>query len=131
MNDEILAYNNTQPAEFQDVLKTLKNEFDKTLENSTSKLFHRNPAWFLNGNPIVCYYVPAKKDRVRIMFWSGQSFDEPKLEVEGSFKAATYDYRSMDDIDMETLHRWLEKSKNIQWDYKNIIKRKGVLERIA
>jgi hypothetical protein len=26
---------------------------------------------------------------------------------------------------------WIEKSKIIQWDYKNIVKRKGVLERLV
>jgi hypothetical protein len=28
------------------------------------------------------------------------------------------------------LKRWLEKSEQIQWDYKNIVKRKGKLERL-
>jgi hypothetical protein len=28
------------------------------------------------------------------------------------------------------LKRWLEKSRGIQWDYKNIVKRKGRLKRL-
>jgi hypothetical protein len=28
------------------------------------------------------------------------------------------------------LKRWLAKSRDIQWDYKNIVKRKGKLERL-
>lgn len=130
MTQEILDYNKQQPEPLQQILHVLMSEFDAALENSTSKLFHKNPAWFLEGNPIVCYYVPAKKDHVKIMFWSGQSFDEPDLEVEGSFKAAIYSYATPEDIDIEQLHRWLEKSKKIQWDYKNIVKRKGALERL-
>lgn len=29
------------------------------------------------------------------------------------------------------LKRWLRKSLTIQWDYKNIVKRRGVLEKIG
>lgn len=133
MSQEILDYNKTQPQEFHKILQTLVEEFDKALlveETSTSKLFHRNPAWFLDGNPIVAYYVPAKKDRVRIMFWSGQSFSEPGLEKEGRFKAATKDYFSSDDLDLDQLRKWLAESQTIQWDYKHIVKNKGVLHRI-
>lgn len=130
MTNEILDYNKAQPAQFQKIIKILMDEFNASLTQSTSKLFHRNPAWFLEGNPIVTYYVPAKNDHVRIMFWSGQSFNEPGLDVEGSFKAATADYYSVEDIDVDKLRRWLEESKTIQWDYKNIVKRKGVLEKL-
>jgi DNA mismatch repair ATPase MutS len=34
------------------------------------------------------------------------------------------------EIQIEDLKRWLQKSRNIQWDYKNIVKRKGQLERL-
>jgi hypothetical protein len=64
------------------------------------------------------------------LFWSGQSFDEPGLQPEGSFKAAEARYTSVEQINTSTLKRWLKKSKQIQWDYKNIVKRKGVLERL-
>ncbi len=33
-------------------------------------------------------------------------------------------------VDVEALRRWLSKARDIQWDYKNIVKRKGRLERI-
>jgi len=130
MPNEILEYNKAQPAPLQKIIQILMDEFNSSLTESTSKLFHRNPAWFLEGNPIVTYYVPVKNDHVRIMFWSGQSFNEPGLDVEGSFKAATTDYHSAEDIDIDKLRRWLEESKTIQWDYKNIVKRKGVLEKL-
>lgn len=134
MTKEILDYNKTQPAQFQEIIQTLMDEFDSVLgsmEQASSKIFHKNPAWFLDGNPIVTYYVPAKGDHVRIMFWSGQSFSQPGLEVEGTFKAATFDYYSPDDLDLAQLRKWLEESKTIQWDYKNIVKRKGELIRLT
>lgn len=99
-----------------------------SLPEAENKLWHGHPVWFLNGNPIVGY--SKLKDNVRLLFWSGQSFDEPGLQVEGSFKAAEMRYTDVDQINEDDLKRWLKKSKAIQWDYKNIVKRKGVLERL-
>jgi hypothetical protein len=82
----------------------------------------------LDGNPVVGY--SKLKNSVQLLFWSGQSFDEDKLKNEGSFKASKADYTLAEQIDSIDLKRWLEKAKNIQWDYKNIVKRKGVLERL-
>lgn len=92
------------------------------------KVWHRHPVWFVDGNPIVGYH--KLKDCVRLLFWSGQSFDEPGLEPEGTFKAAEFRMTSVDDIPEKGLARWLKKSVDIQWDYKNIVKRKGKLERL-
>lgn len=70
------------------------------------------------------------KSCIRLLFWSGQSFEEEALQNEGSFKAAEIRYTSSDQINKRDLKRWLKKSISIQWDYKNIVKRKGVLERL-
>jgi hypothetical protein len=67
---------------------------------------------------------------VRLLFWSGQSFDEPTLEPEGSFQAAGVRYTASTEIHPKDLKRWLTKARDIQWDYKNIVKRKGKLERL-
>jgi hypothetical protein len=67
---------------------------------------------------------------VRLLFWSGQSFDEDGLEDEGSFKAAEARYTAAEQVDPKDLARWLGKARDIQWDYKNIVRRKGRLERI-
>ena len=64
------------------------------------------------------------------MFWSGQSFDEPALQPEGSFKAAEIRYTDINQVNKKHLAKWLKKARKIQWDYKNIVKRKGVLERL-
>ena len=59
------------------------------------------------------------------------NFDEVKLNVKGGkFQDASVFYNDLKEIDKEDLKHWLEKSRKIQWDYKNIVKRKGKLERI-
>ena len=65
------------------------------------------------------------------MFWSGTGFDEEGLNIRGKkFKDASVFYDHVSDIDINDLKRWLQKSRGIQWDYKNIVKRKGNLERL-
>ncbi len=95
------------------------------LPEAESKIWHAHPVWFLDGNPIVGY--SKLKDSVRLMFWSGQSFDEENLKKSGSFKAAEIRYTSVEEIDEKEVRRWLGKAREIQWDYKNIVKRKGDL----
>lgn len=70
------------------------------------------------------------KDSVRLLFWSGQSFDEELLHKEGKFQAAEARYTTVSEVDTKDLARWLAKARDIQWDYKNIVKRKGRLERL-
>ena len=93
------------------------------------KVWHGGPVWFLDENPVVGYWV--RKKTVQLLFWSGQSFDEPGLEPEGKFKAAHVHYDDESEIDAKALKRWLRKAKTIQWDYKNIVKRRGVLEKLG
>ncbi|QEH42546.1 DUF1801 domain-containing protein [Chitinophaga sp. XS-30] len=128
MNKEIKSYNDSQSNTDKVICQKLAQEIDKHLSEAESKIWHRHPVWFLNGNPIVGY--SKLKDSVRLLFWSGQSFDEEGLLPEGSFKAAEARYTDESQIDTDDLKRWLEKSRLIQWDYKNIVKRKGVLERL-
>ena len=128
MNKEILAYNKALPLNDRKICALLMNEIDKHLPSAQSKIWHRNPVWFLDGNPVAGY---AKlKESVQLLFWSGQSFDEENLEPEGSFKAAQKRYTSPDQIQVKDLARWLKKAQEIQWDYKNIVKRKGKLIKI-
>lgn len=128
MNTDILAYNNSLAGEDKAICELLYREINSVLTEAESKIWHGHPVWFLDGNPIVGY--DKLKNCVRLLFWSGQSFDEPGLSNEGSFKAAEARLAAVDQINIEDLKRWLKKSKKIQWDYKNIVKRKGVLERI-
>jgi len=128
MNEEIRAYNESLPDSDKAICTLLLQEISRNLPEAENKIWHGHPVWFLNGNPVVGY--SKLKNSIRLLFWSGQSFDEPGLQSEGNFKAAETRYTSAEQIDTKDLKRWLEKSKKIQWDYKNIVKRKGVLERL-
>lgn len=126
MHKEIENYNkNLKEVELCNLLANL---IDSNLEGAECKIWHAHPVWFIEGNPIVGY--SKLKNCIRLLFWSGQSFEEVDLKNEGSFKAAEMRYTSKDQINAKDLKRWLEKSIDIQWDYKNIVKRKGVLERL-
>ena len=129
MNKAIHDYNATQAPSDKAICDFLYNTIDKFLPKAENKIWHAHPVWFLDGNPIVGYH--KLKNCVRLLFWSGQSFDEIGLSNEGSFKAAEKRYTLVDQIDTKDLKRWLKKAETIQWDYKNIIKRKGKLERLT
>lgn len=126
MNPDIENYNNTQTDQEAVICHKLYNLINNGLPEAESKIWHRHPVWFLDGNPIVGY--SKLKGCIRLLFWSGRSFDEPGLQPEGTFKAAEARYTSSEEINQQDLKRWLEKASDIQWDYKNIVKRKGVLE---
>jgi hypothetical protein len=128
MNMEIQAYNESLSDNDKAICILLLQEINRHLSDAENKIWHGHPVWFLNGNPIVGY--SKLKNSIRLLFWSGQSFDEPGLQPEGNFKAAEMRYTSAEQINTKDLKRWFEKSKKIQWDYKNIVKRKGVLERL-
>ena len=128
MKKEIQAFNDSQQNIDKEICILLAKEIDHALPDAENEIWYAHPVWFLDGNPIVGYN--KLKDCVRLLFWSGQSFKEPGLKTEGSFKAAGVRYTSADQINKETLQNWLAKSKTIQWDYKNIVKRKGKLERL-
>lgn len=127
--NSIQEYNELLSSTDRDICELLKQIIDKNLKGAESKLWHGHPVWFLSGNPIVGY--SKLKDSVRLLFWSGQSFGESGLTPEGSFKAAEAKYISVDQINEKDLIKWLDKSTKIQWDYKNIVKRRGKLERIS
>jgi hypothetical protein len=128
MNKDVQAYNDAQSDDDRDICNTLAREINRHLSEAENKIWHAHPVWFLEGNPIVGY--SKLKNCIRLLFWSGQSFDEEVLQNEGSFKAAEIRYTSVKEVNKNDLKRWLEKSRKIQWDYKNIVKRRGVLERL-
>lgn len=128
---DIQAYHAAQSPADKRICDVLAKTIDAHLAkqpDAECKIWHRHPVWFLDGNPIVGY--SKLKDCIRLLFWSGQSFDEPGLAVEGTFKAAEARFTAADQIPDKDLQRWLQKSIEIQWDYKNIVKRKGKLERL-
>ncbi len=128
IHKDILKYNKTLAKSDKEICNVLAEEISKGLPQAENKIWHAHPVWFLDGNPIVGYH--KLKDSVRLLFWSGQSFKEEGLHPEGSFKAAEIRYTAVSQINKKDLKRWLKKSEDIQWDYKNIVKRKGLLEKI-
>lgn len=128
MNKEIQAYNKKQSNADREICELLAVKISENLPDAENKIWHAHPVWFLDGNPIVGY--SKLKDGVRLLFWSGQSFEEPGLQNEGSFKAAEARYTRVSEVNAKDLKRWCKKGKEIQWDYKNLVKRKGLLERL-
>ncbi|REG98531.1 DUF1801 domain-containing protein [Flavobacterium aquicola] len=128
MNSEIQAYNDKQTEADKAICDLLATAIDSELTEAENKIWHAIPVWFIDGNPIVGY--GRLKDSLRLLFWSGDTFEEEKLQKEGKFKAADIRYTSPDQINLDDLSRWIKKSREIQWDYKNIVKRKGQLERL-
>lgn len=128
LSKDIRAYNERQEDENREICNTLSEEIMQNLPEAENKIWHAHPVWFLEGNPVVGY--SKLKNCIRLLFWSGQSFDERGLQNEGSFKAAEIRYTATDQISKQDLKRWLKKSRDIQWDYKNIVKRKGMLDRL-
>ena len=129
MNLDIQAYNNSQSAEDKLICDVLAEQINLHLPEAESKIWHAHPVWFLEGNPIVGF--SNQKKGIRLMFWSGKSFEENKLNVLGAkFQDASIFYNSVNEIDTTDLKTWLQKAISIKWDYKNIVKRKGILERL-
>ena len=129
MNAEIEKYNQSQQDPYREICEKLSKLIDENLPAAESKIWHAHPVWFIEGNPI-CGYSKIKAG-IRLMFWSGVDFEEEKLQPgSGKFKDASVLYTLPEQIDIHDVQRSLEKAKNIQWDYRNVVKRKGKLERL-
>src|SRR5262245_44896493 len=123
MNADIKAFNENQESGDREICELLSAEIGKRLPEAESKIWQCHPGWFLEGNPTVGY--SKLKAGVRLLLWSGADFDEARLEPgTGKFKDASIVYASVDEVKTTELARWLKKSREIQWDYKNIYKTK-------
>lgn len=131
MEQSIQTYiDHLESTEDQKIGHLLQNTIDQMLSEASSKIWHAHPVWFIEENPIVGF--SKQKRGMRLMFWSGSDFEEENLSVRGEkFKDASIFYQSVDEINLEDLNRWLHKSVIIQWDYKNLVKRKGKLEKLT
>ncbi len=126
---DIQRYGDAQAEDARAVCEALAAEIARGLPQAEGKVWHGGPVWFIQGNPVAGYWV--RKTGVQLLFWSGQSFDEPGLKPEGKFKAAEARYSIASEINTADLRRWLEKAARIQWNYKDIVKRRGVLEKLG
>ena len=129
MNTEIQNYNQQFSSDDREIVEKLVKIINENLPEAENKIWHSHPVWFLEGNPIVGY--SKQKAGMRLMFWSGKSFEEEKLNIlGGKFQDASVFFSSVEEINENDLKKWLQKSREIQWDYKNIVKRKGQLLRL-
>lgn len=129
VHEDTLKYNEQQEPGDKEICDLLAHEIDRGLPEAENKLWHAHPVWFLDGNPIVGY--SKQKPGVRLMFWSGADFGEPKLNVVGKkFKDASIFYNDVNEVSMRDLQRWFKKASEVQWDYRNVVKRKGRLDRL-
>ena len=129
MDEGTKDYNDALSDGDRAICEALTAAIDSGLPKAENKIWHAHPVWFLDGNPIVGY--SKQKPGIRLMFWSGADFQEEGLNIPPKkFKDASVFYNDVSEIDTKALKRWLRKSKEIQWDYKNLIKRKGRLERL-
>jgi hypothetical protein len=129
MNETIATYNDLQSQDDKAIADLLAQTIDNELTEAESKIWHAHPVWFLDGNPIVGY--SKQKAGWRLMFWSGADFEEPALNIKGNkFKDASIFFTAVEQINTIDLTRWLKKARDLQWDYKNIVKRKGQLIRL-
>mgnify|MGYP000387823483 FL=1 len=129
MNTEIQNYNQQFSSDDREIVEKLVKIINENLPEAENKIWHSHPVWFLEGNPIVGY--SKQKAGIRLMFWSGKSFEEEKLNIlGGKFQDASIFFNSVEEINENDLKKWLQKSREIQWDYKNIVKRKGQLLRL-
>jgi hypothetical protein len=129
VDSEIQNFNARQEAHHEEVCDLLAKEIDRSLPAAESKIWHAHPVWFLDGNPTVGY--SKQKPGIRLMFWSGADFGEAGLNVVGKkFKDASVFFSNVAEAKRADLRRWLGKAKEIQWDYKSLVKCKGRLERL-
>jgi hypothetical protein len=129
MHPDIIQYNQSCSEQEQRICDRLVQLIYQCLPEAKSKIWHKHPVWFLDDNPVVGY--SKLKAGIRLFFWSGKSFDEPLLEPsKGKFQDASFLYTDVDQVIEADVVRWVQKSKDIQWDYKNIVKRKGELLRL-
>lgn len=129
MNPGIQNYNQQFSSDDREIVEKLVKIINKNLPEAENKIWHSHPVWFLEGNPIVGY--SKQKAGMRLMFWSGKSFEDEKLNILGrKFQDASIFFNSVEEINENDLKKWLQKSIEIQWDYKNIVKRKGELLRL-
>lgn len=129
MDPETLRYNEKLEPRHRKLCDLLAKEIDGNLPGAENKLWHAHPVWFLDGNPTVGY--SKQKPGVRLMFWSGADFEEAGLNILGKkFKDASVFFDDISEVKKSDLRRWLEKAQVNQWDYKNLIQRRGRLERL-
>lgn len=121
---DILSYQESLDEMARPICDRLLGLIETALPDAERKVWHAHPVWFFEGNPVVGF--DRLKQSVRLLFWSGQSFATPGLQPEGSFKAAEIRLTDAAQIDDERVAKWLNESREIQWNYRDIRRNRGL-----
>ena len=113
--DTIASYERAQIPPHAAICRALRKEIEAALPRATSKFWHAMPVWFVGENPVVGYKATPR--HVNLLFWNGQSFNEPALKAAGKFQAAQIHFTDVDQIDLPPLLRWIKKAGTQVWDY--------------
>jgi hypothetical protein len=127
--EDIRAYDRRLDAHDRELCEHLGRIISDALPEAEAKVWHRHPVWFLDGNPVVGYH--RLKSGVRVLCWSGQSFVTPGLTPTGTFQAAEFYPSSPEALADVPFAAWLAESREIQWDYGNIMKNRGLVKLTA
>jgi len=127
--DPVAAYARVQQPRFRKTCDHLREVIEAALPQAACRVWHGSPVWFIEGNPVVGYYVTAKS--VNLLFWNGRAFREPDLEPVGKYTAAQARFTRTESINPGHLRRWLGKARSDVLDSKAIVRasleiRKGV-----
>ena len=117
-------YNDALDGDHPSTCAFLAELIERGLPEATAKVWHGHPVWFIDGNPIVGYHL--HKSGLRILFWSGQSFASNALTPVGSFQAAGMGVNGREGFDVAAFEGLLAQSREIQWDYANLPKRRAL-----
>ena len=118
----VSEYNEQIAPEFRSLAEQLTKSFKKQVPQAEAKVWHGHPVWFIEGNPVFGYSL--KKTGLEVLFWSGKSFKKAGLKPIGKFQAAGCSIASKADV--EALNDWLLEAVAIQWDYKNLPKKRAL-----
>ena len=117
-HDPISAYASRHSPASAAICQVLRGELDASLSKATSKIWHAMPVWFIDDIPVVGYKVTP--GHVNLLFWNGQSFNEPALKAAGKYKAAQIQFTDASQVHPKLLRRWLKKAGTDIWDYKGL-----------
>lgn len=127
ISDDIIKYNQSiiDNNLFQ-ICDKLTEIINNKLKNSTNKIWHGSPVWFISKDPIVGFDL-RKNNTVNLMFWSGQAFSQSGLSPGGKFKAAEIKHSSIQDINQKQLEIWISEASQKIYNYGDIRKNLGKL----
>jgi Domain of unknown function (DU1801) len=120
--DGIQTYLEAQTPEHADICRRLLSEIRRCLPESSARLYHRSPAWFIGENAVVGVSVKARAG-VTLLFWNGQAFEDEALLPVGQFRAAQLSYQAVSQIKTKMLRRLLKRAGRDIWDFAGL--RKG------